>query len=185
MTKKDDLNTNGDISFSNMFADAKRVTSDKYVPTRQDKKLIEKKRQHEINKTERQAGASFEFSDGFEASFSIKGPLKWVKEGERSDLVKLVRKGEIHPELILDLHGLNSQSAKQEIAALLFEARKQHFQCVCIVHGVGSGILKQKVPSWLVQHPHVVGFHQATLEWGGNGALLVLIEQEQSNSKYD
>jgi DNA-nicking Smr family endonuclease len=97
----------------------------------------------------------------------------------------MARKGEIQPELILDLHGFNSQNAKHEIAALLFEARKKHYQCVCIVHGVGSGILKQRVPSWLVQHPHVLGFHQAPLEWGGNGALLVLIEQESIHRKYD
>jgi DNA-nicking Smr family endonuclease len=44
------------------------------------------------------------------------------------------------------------------------------------VHGIGSHILKNKVPHWLVQHPDVMAFHQAPLEWGGNGALLALIE---------
>ncbi|GBL03486.1 endonuclease SmrB [Glaciecola sp. KUL10] len=182
---QNDNEPNKDLSFANLFSDAKPVVSDKYVPSREEKRAIKKKQMIDENLRDKQASASFEFSDGFEARFSEKGPLKYVKEGERSDLVKMARKGEIQPELILDLHGFNSQNAKHEIAALLFEARKKHYQCVCIVHGVGSGILKQRVPSWLVQHPHVLGFHQAPLEWGGNGALLVLIEQEGIHSKYD
>ena len=78
--------------------------------------------------------------------------------------------------LVLDLHGLDQHQSKQEIAALLYACQKEHAQCVCIVHGIGSRILKNKVPHWLVQHPDVMAFHQAPLEWGGDGALLVLIE---------
>jgi DNA-nicking Smr family endonuclease len=63
-------------------------------------------------------------------------------------------------------------------------AQKQHVHCICIVHGIGTYILKQSVPSWLVQHPAILGFHQAPLEWGGNGALLALVEQTQVNGKY-
>ncbi|MGK3295951.1 Smr/MutS family protein, partial [Escherichia coli] len=39
--------------------------------------------------------------------------------------------------------------------------------------------LKQQTPLWLAQHPHVMAFHQAPKEYGGDAALLVLIEVEE------
>jgi len=185
MSKKNDSSANQVSSFASLFPDAKPITTDTYVPSRKEKRLAIKRKNEKTRLDTKKSHASFEFSDGFEATFSDIGPLKYVRENERSDLVKMIRRGDIQPDLELDLHGFNSETAKFEIAALLHEARKRHYQCVSIVHGVGSGILKRRVPSWLVQHPHVAGFHQAPLEWGGNGALLVLVEQDQVGGKYD
>lgn len=122
-----------------------------------------------------QANADFAFSDAFQAHFAEDGPLRYARSSQENVEFKRLRRGDYTPELILDLHGLNRDAAKQEIAALLFHAKRHHHQCVCIVHGIGSGILKQQVPNWLIQHPDVIAFHQAPLEWGGNGALLVLL----------
>lgn len=174
-----------EISFKHLFDDVKPVKHDRHVMSRADRMRKLKQRQFSISATDKKANALFEFSDGFEASFNVNGPLKYVAEGQRSDQIKQLKKGEIAPELLLDLHGLNADAAKSEIAALLFEAHKKHYRCVCVMHGIGSGTLKRKVPSWLVQHPYVVGFHQATLEWGGNSAVLVLVRQNEEHGKYD
>lgn len=120
--------------------------------------------------------AQFHFSDEFEPDLSSQGPMKYVRHDVDTFEVKNLRRGQYAPDLILDLHGLDQLQAKQEIAALLYACQKEHAQCICIVHGIGSRILKTKVPHWLVQHPDVMAFHQAPLEWGGNGALLALIE---------
>ncbi|MCJ8321835.1 MAG: endonuclease SmrB [Colwellia sp.] len=120
--------------------------------------------------------AEFHFSDEFEPNLSIEGPMKYVRHDVDSFEAKNLRRGQYSPDLILDLHGLDKHQAKLEMAALLYACQKEHAQCVCIVHGIGSRVLKNKVPHWLVQHPDVMAFHQAPLEWGGNGALLVLIE---------
>lgn len=120
--------------------------------------------------------AQFHFSDEFEPDLNKQGPMKYVREGVDSFEVKNLRRGHYRPDLILDLHGLDQHQAKKELAALLFACQKEHAQCICVVHGIGSHILKNKVPHWLVQHPDVMAFHQAPLEWGGNGALLALIE---------
>lgn len=120
--------------------------------------------------------AEFHFSDEFEPDLNKQGPMKYVREGVDSFEVKNLRRGHYRPDLILDLHGLDQHQAKKELAALLFACQKEHAQCICVVHGIGSRILKNKVPHWLVQHPDVMAFHQAPLEWGGNGALLALIE---------
>jgi len=120
--------------------------------------------------------AQFHFSDEFEPDLNKQGPMKYVREGVDAFEVKNLRRGHYCPDLILDLHGLDQHQAKKELAALLYACQKEHAQCICIVHGIGSHVLKNKVPHWLVQHPDVMAFHQAPLEWGGNGALLALIE---------
>ena len=133
------------------------------------------KNDQEYNKANK-AIAQFHFSDEFEPDLNKQGPMKYVREGVDSFEVKNLRRGHYRPDLILDLHGLDQHQAKKELAALLFACQKEHAQCICVVHGIGSHILKNKVPHWLVQHPDVMAFHQAPLEWGGDGAILALIE---------
>ena len=133
------------------------------------------KNDQEYNKANK-AIAQFHFSDEFEPDLNKQGPMKYVREGVDSFEVKNLRRGHYRPDLILDLHGLDQHHAKKELAALLFACQKEHAQCICVVHGIGSHILKNKVPHWLVQHPDVMAFHQAPLEWGGDGAILALIE---------
>ncbi|WP_440875519.1 endonuclease SmrB [Thalassotalea sp. PLHSN55] len=127
--------------------------------------------------------ASFYFSDEFEPDLSQQGPMKYVRDGVDSFLAKSLRRGEYAPDLILDLHGLDQQQAKAELAALLFACQKEHAHCICIIHGLGSRVLKNKVPHWLVQHPDIMAFHQAPLEWGGNGAILALVELKDKFAK--
>ncbi|MEW6983334.1 endonuclease SmrB [Colwelliaceae bacterium 6471] len=127
--------------------------------------------------------AQFHFSDEFEPDLNQKGPMKYVRADVDSFEAKNLRRGHYAPDLILDLHGLDQHGAKKEIAALIYACQKEHAQCVCIVHGIGGHVLKKKVPHWLVQHPDVMAFHQAPLEWGGNGALLVLIELKDKFNK--
>lgn len=135
------------------------------------------------NSLRNKAHAQFHFSDEFEPNLNKQGPMKYVRADVNSFEAKNLRRSVYRPDLILDLHGLDQQQAKQEIAALLYACQKEHAQCVCIVHGLGSKVLKNKVPHWLVQHPDVMAFHQAPLEWGGNGALLALIELKDKFNK--
>ncbi len=120
--------------------------------------------------------AEFYFSDQYEPQLPTHGAMKYVRAGVSHYESKNLRRGDYLPEFILDLHGLTQRQAKQEISALLYASKKEHIHCVCIVHGIGSRVLKTKVPHWLVQHPDVMAFHQAPLTWGGDGALLVLLE---------
>ncbi|MCV2883099.1 endonuclease SmrB [Aestuariibacter sp. AA17] len=178
-----------DSMFREAFSDIVPIEQDKIPPPRKmsKQKSTVLQKNSAFNKEQnqlRQAAASFHFSDGFEAHFDMNGPLKYVKPGADSHEVKRLRRGEYPPDLILDLHGYKRDDAKLEIAALIETARKEHIHCVCIVHGIGSFVLKKTVPNWLVQHPSVLGFHQAPLEWGGQGALLVLIEQQQNLGKF-
>lgn len=172
--------------FKNEFKDVAQIKQDKIPPQRlSSKHNSELKRKNKADLVEiKQAAAAFEFSDGFEGHFDIDQPLKYVKPETDSHEVKRLRRGDYPPELILDLHGVTKEEAKHEIAALIHAAQKQHVYCVAIMHGKGTYALKKSIPNWLIQHPLVMGFHQAPKEWGGQAALLVLIEQPLHQAKY-
>lgn len=171
MKFKDLLSQEEKSQFKEAIGKVKPIVQDKVVHSRKKSaKLVQKEKL-----VERQQ-AEFYFSDEFEPDLPNQGPMKFVREDVSMYEAKNLRRGIYHPELILDLHGLDQQSAKKEIAALLKACQKEHVNCACIVHGIGNRILKNKVPHWLVQHPDVMAFHQAPLEYGGDGALLLLIE---------
>ena len=155
------------------------LKQDTYVPEtiRPEVKI---RRQQKAN---RQARASFEFSDAFEGFIPPEGALRYCRQDVPGYELKRLRRGTYNPDYILDLHGLTRAQAKHELAALLHTTWQEHVDCVCIVHGVGSGVLKQALPHYLIQHPRVMAFHQAPLEYGGQGALLVLLEVESPFSK--
>lgn len=181
MKKRSELEKKEIALFRDEFTDVVPIKQDKIPPPslsiKQKTPIIRKNRQSAAEM--KQAAASFHFSDGFEAHFDQNGPLKYTAPGIETHLVKQLRRGDFAPELILDLHGYKRDEAKLEIAALIHAATKEHVHCVCIVHGIGTRILKNSVPNWLIQHPDVLAFHQAPLEWGGKGALLVLIKLHQ------
>jgi len=149
-------------------------------PMNQDKVELKKpkaakKKQH---KDKQQKQAEFYFSDGFVPHLNDEGPMRYCREDIEKYELKKLRRGDYFPDLVLDLHGLNQSEAKSEILALFKECKKRHIQCCCIVHGIGGGTLKTRTPYWIAQYPELLAFHQAPLEWGGQGALLVLLDIE-------
>lgn len=176
MKFKDALTSQEKDLFKQAIGKVKPIVQDKITPIKKQLQNKSLKAAKTKANSKKQQDAEFYFSDEFEPNLNQMGPMKYVREDVDSFEVKNLRRGQYAPDLILDLHGLDQQTAKLEIAALLFACKKEHAKCVCIVHGLGSRVLKNKVPHWLVQHPDVMAFHQAPLEWGGNGAILVLVE---------
>ena len=119
----------------------------------------------------------FYFSDEYEPLLNEHdGVIKYLREGEDSHLLKQLRRGDFSPELFLDLHGLTREQAKMELAALLLACEDEHVYCVSIMTGYGTFTLKKQIPRWLVQHPKVRALHQAPKEWGGEAAILILVD---------
>ncbi|WP_404339070.1 endonuclease SmrB [Pseudoalteromonas mariniglutinosa] len=138
----------------------------------QAKQFSQQKKQHQ---------AEFFFSDEYIPDIDTHGTVSYVKQGHDSYLSKQLRRGDFTPELTLDLHGLNKELAKDELAGLIHECKKHHYYCASVIHGIGERVLKHKVPQYLVQHPDVIAMHQAPLEFGGKGAVLILINLPQSD----
>ena len=147
-------------------------------PLKQDKRHFRQdvKPKTEFVPKERQVQAENFFSDSYQPLLPVEGPMRWKREDCDSLELKRLRRGDYVPDLLLDLHGLRQTEAKLEISALLHACVKQSVQCCSVMHGFGTGTLKQQLPMWLAQHPQVIAFHQAPKEWGGKAAILVLVD---------
>ncbi|AEH32633.1 endonuclease SmrB [Vibrio anguillarum] len=133
-------------------------------------------KQKEIRRIAREASdTEFYFSDEFIPKLSDEGPTRYARDDVSKYEVKRLRRGVYVPDVFLDMHGMTQQEAKRELGAMVAYCVKENIHCACVQHGIGKHILKQKVPLWLAQHPDVMAFHQAPLEFGGHGAVLVLL----------
>lgn len=133
-------------------------------------------KQKETKRISREASDSeFYFSDEFVPLLSEEGPTRYARDDVSTYEVKRLRRGVYVPDVFLDMHGMTQLEAKRELGAMIAYCVKNEVHCACVQHGIGKHILKQKAPLWLAQHPDVMAFHQAPLEFGGDGALLVLL----------
>jgi len=174
-----DKNQDDDFSlFSAEFSGIKKLKQDTI-------KLATKniKKKQFIKQTVEARFETEHFSDGFEPHLAEEGPVRYIRQNAPKYLIKQLRRGDFEPEIILDLHGLTQEEAKRELGALITCCKKEGVYCCTVMHGVGKHILKKQVPLWLAQHPDILAFHQAPLEFGGHGALLVLVELEDWQHK--
>jgi DNA-nicking Smr family endonuclease len=112
--------------------------------------------------------------------------LSFRRPGLNADVVTRLRRGQWAIQAQLDLHGLRSDEAREQLAAFVREALQRGHRCVRVVHGKGLGspgrepVLKAKTQRWLAQCQEVIAFAQATGAQGGAGALVVLLERRKA-----
>lgn len=158
---------------------AKQIKQDTFVP-----KTVLQKKVSEVREQKAHADTLFYFSDEYEPLLTeIDEKVRYLREGIDPYILKQLRRGDFSPELFLDLHGLTREQAKKELASLLMACEREQVYCASIMTGYGTRALKQQIPRWLVQHPKVIALHQAPREWGGDAAILILVEQPERPDK--
>jgi DNA-nicking Smr family endonuclease len=123
-------------------------------------------------------------SDEFDVStlLDIDDQLSFRRPGIGTDVTRKLRMGHWSIQRQLDLHGLRSDEAREQLSAFVRNAHLHGIRCVRVVHGKGLGspgkapVLKNKVFAWLVQKNEVLAFVQARPAEGGAGALVVLLQ---------
>lgn len=175
MSKKTPLSPDDQALFRQLMTGTRQLKQDTFVH-----KLPVKTRVLPVKRLlSEQADNSHYFSDEFQPLLSTEGATRYVRADVSHFELKKLRRGDYTPEIFLDLHGLTQQQAKQELGALIAACRREHLFCASVMTGHGKHILKQQTPLWLAQHPWVMAFHQAPKLFGGDAALLVLIEIEE------
>ncbi len=167
MLKEEDI-----ALFREQTKGSKKIKQDTFTPPRN----INLSKKIEIKDIREKEDTLFFFSDEYEPLLEEESAVKYLRENEDSYLLKQLRRGDFTPELFLDLHGLTREQAKLELASLIQACLKEHIFCASIMTGYGTYTLKKQIPRWLVQHPKIRALHQAPKEWGGNAAILILLD---------
>jgi DNA-nicking Smr family endonuclease len=108
-------------------------------------------------------------------------PLAPLGKRERTKLSR----GRSEIEARLDLHGMTQMRAHRALTGFLHRAHHEGLTFVLVITGKGrsggeSGVLRRQVPEWLSLpefRAFVVGFEEAHIGHGGEGALYVRIRR--------
>lgn len=108
-------------------------------------------------------------------------PLAPLGKRERTKLSR----GRSEIEARLDLHGMTQARAHRALSGFLHRAHQDGMTFVLVITGKGrsggeSGVLRRQVPEWLSLpefRAFVVGFEEAHIGHGGEGALYVRIRR--------
>jgi len=118
----------------------------------------------------------------------LEDSLSFMAPGLQHNVLKKLRKGQFGLDAEIDLHGLNSNDAKQQLLHFLHDCVEDGCRCVHIVHGKGyrsadnHPVLKNNLNVWLRRHKDVQAFCSAPPKDGGTGAVFVLLRLSE---KYD
>jgi dsDNA-specific endonuclease/ATPase MutS2 len=78
----------------------------------------------------------------------------------------------------IDLHTFRPKEVKDLVSDYVEAANEKGFEEVRIIHGKGSGVLRQIVHSVLKSHPLVISFREADLGAGGWGATIAVLRKK-------
>ena len=78
---------------------------------------------------------------------------------------------------VLDLHTFRPRDVKEVVTEYLAACREKGILEVRVVHGKGSGQLRQTVHALLKKHADVISFSLAGEAYGGTGATFVRLRK--------
>ncbi|HHL9902913.1 TPA: Smr/MutS family protein, partial [Streptococcus pyogenes] len=79
------------------------------------------------------------------------------------------------PRARLDLRGKRYEEAMQELDHFIDQALLNNMGQVDIIHGIGTGVIREGVTKYLRRHKHVKHFAYAPQNAGGSGATIVTL----------
>ncbi|MBK4779715.1 endonuclease MutS2 [Streptococcus lactarius] len=77
------------------------------------------------------------------------------------------------PRARLDLRGKRYEEAMQELDGFIDQALLNNMSQVDIIHGIGTGVIREGVTKYLRRNKHVKSFEYAPQNAGGSGATIV------------
>lgn len=100
-------------------------------------------------------------------------PLAPAKETSHRVVATVRSSQEAHVDAQLDLRGKRYEEALAEVDQYIDSALLANYPQVTIVHGKGTGVLRQGIVEYLKNHRNVKSFAFAPANQGGNGATIV------------
>lgn len=194
MTKKT-LSTEDSTLFRQSIGIVKKIDSDNLLLTTDEKPKPYPKTQAEKEITNLQGDVNKKIEKPTQAKLSQEDSMEFIASGIQKNVLKKLRKGHFGLDASIDLHGLTSQQASQQLSRFLHYCIEDGYRCVHVIHGKGyrspdnHPVLKNDINAWLRQYKEVMAFCSSPPKDGGTGALYVLLKlsekyREQENPQY-
>lgn len=102
-----------------------------------------------------------------------KSPSSALKEKKNSNVTEHVHEKKVHFKQELDLRGMRAVDAMQAVDYYLDEAIQVGCHRVRILHGTGTGALRQSIRQLLATRLHVLRYYDEDVRFGGAGITIV------------
>lgn len=77
----------------------------------------------------------------------------------------------------IDLHGFCRVEARKKLLEFIEKSKIKGCKNLLIIHGKGSGIIKNVVYDVIRHHQDIKNFKKATLKLGGSGSVLIYLKE--------
>ena len=91
-----------------------------------------------------------------------------------------IRKGEYKIDAVLDMHGMNVESAFYAFSQFIQNSIASHHRMLLVITGKGKGILKRESKNWVQDKKfsnHILRSFKAHPKHGGEGAMYILLRR--------
>jgi DNA-nicking Smr family endonuclease len=120
-------------------------------------------------------------SDTYTHTVTAETPLFYCQSAVSKKQLQQFKRGELHIEGRLDLHGQTIDQARCSLTHFINKHHELNHRVLLLIHGkgkpTGQPILKNLVNHWLPQIPQVLAFVSARPRDGGAGALYILLKR--------
>ena len=101
---------------------------------------------------------------------------------ETKSFSKLIKKGLLRVDSVIDLHGYRLNDARIAIKKFIITSYNRKYKNILVITGKGkdnAGILKKELPNWLYEKEvckYIISHMSAPKELGGEGAVLIRLK---------
>lgn len=111
-----------------------------------------------------------------EKEFDLVKATKEEKPKTKKQVNVVKRTNSSGPRARLDLRGKRYEAAMEELDAFIDQALLNNMAQVDIIHGIGTGVIRDGVTKYLRRNKHVKSFGYAPQNAGGSGATIVVFK---------
>ena len=108
-----------------------------------------------------------------EEEFNLIKAEKEATQPKKRQVNVVKRSNTSGPRARLDLRGKRYEEAMQELDGFIDQALLNNMAQVDIIHGIGTGVIREGVTKYLRRNKHVKSFEYAPQNAGGSGATIV------------
>jgi DNA mismatch repair protein MutS2 len=80
-------------------------------------------------------------------------------------------------DVTVDLRGKRREDVPLEVEPLLDRAMREQIEAIWVIHGHGTGAMRDEVREFLARSPYVLGYRPGKRHEGGDGVTIAFLQR--------